>query len=747
MRLTTLVIILSSSLGQMVGQSVHKAPIRDNIAPKSYPIDGTPFLQKQYQQAAEFMRAHPEFGQKAKLEKAAAWNFTVGTSKSWWVYNAAADNYYQDASTCRSVGTHCYIFVEDSLWNVRVNQAAVDSIQNDFDNKTPANPSKGIYDMDVSAFGNPPDVDSDPKIIILICNIQDGYLGTGGYIAGFFDPLQEIANPHSNQAEIYYVDANPTNLTTADGIQSAMSTAAHEFQHMINYNYHSTSAEPTFINEGCSMLAELYCGYPPDDLSRYANETNVYLFTWRGNDNTLVLNDYSRAQRFNLYLWDRYGIGIFKNIVGSTKTDEISILNDALTKYGLSITFSGLFTNWLIANELNDTTTNRLYGYAYKNLPLSNGPTYFNPAITRSDTVSHVAARYIIFKNGSNLNITFSNSSSSSNISVQAIETGSGSKNIVNVPFGTPFLEPGYGSTYSTIAFAVINQDPNNAVPFGYQATGTAPTGSAELKWDNTEPTGYYQWATSDTMCVTFDAYPGGTLDSIRVALRRTGSIVGGVYQLATTGASPLGKLLARDTAKIIAQTITFPYPVPYPNWTTIDLRSYNISTNQSFAAAFVSGSDPSTPGVMVTDYASAGAYHSFTYITSAEASGDLAGWYYISSGSDTIALYLVRAYVRFTTGVTKEVSPVPMVFQLDQNYPNPFNPSTQISYQLSRTSQVKLTVHDILGREVAMLVNKREGPGHYSVEFNAAELPSGVFFYKLATEDNVSVKKMVLLK
>jgi hypothetical protein len=218
------------------------------------------------------------------------------------------------------------------------------------------------------------------------------------------------------------------------------------------------------------------------------------------------------------------------------------------------------------------------------------------------------------------------------------------------------------------------------------------------------------------------------------------------LYQLAGSGGSPLGKLLARDTATISDST-TIPYPVPYKNWATINLSSNNISTDQPFAAAFVIGSVPRAPGVMVTDYTSQNPYHSYTYLNAAEAAPSPAGWYFVSSSSTTIALYLIRAYVRFTTGVTQEVSPVPTQFNLGQNYPNPFNPSTLISYQLSAVSQVTLNIYDVLGREVAELVNKRQNPGHYSVDFDASALPSGVYYYRLATDGNKSVKKMVLLK
>jgi hypothetical protein len=149
----------------------------------------------------------------------------------------------------------------------------------------------------------------------------------------------------------------------------------------------------------------------------------------------------------------------------------------------------------------------------------------------------------------------------------------------------------------------------------------------------------------------------------------------------------------------------------------------------------------------MVTDAPDESPYNSYTYLNAADASPNPAGWYVISTSSSTVAIYLIRAYVRFTTGVTLEVSPTPTQFNLGQNYPNPFNPSTVINYQLSKASQVTLNVYDILGREVAMLVNKLQGPGHYSVDFDAIALPSGVYYYRLTTDGNTSVKKMVLLK
>jgi hypothetical protein len=81
------------------------------------------------------------------------------------------------------------------------------------------------------------------------------------------------------------------------------------------------------------------------------------------------------------------------------------------------------------------------------------------------------------------------------------------------------------------------------------------------------------------------------------------------------------------------------------------------------------------------------------------------------------------------------------------QNYPNPFNPSTRVTYAIPLWEKVKLTVYDVLGRVVKVPVNEYKQAGTYTVEFNASDLPSGVYMYKLEAGNFVDTKKMVLIK
>jgi hypothetical protein len=93
----------------------------------------------------------------------------------------------------------------------------------------------------------------------------------------------------------------------------------------------------------------------------------------------------------------------------------------------------------------------------------------------------------------------------------------------------------------------------------------------------------------------------------------------------------------------------------------------------------------------------------------------------------------------------------IPLDYKLYQNYPNPFNPKTTIQYSIPNEELVILKVYDLLGTEVAILVNEEKSPGKYEINWNASaeagRLPSGVYFYRLQAGSFIETKKMILLK
>jgi hypothetical protein len=121
--------------------------------------------------------------------------------------------------------------------------------------------------------------------------------------------------------------------------------------------------------------------------------------------------------------------------------------------------------------------------------------------------------------------------------------------------------------------------------------------------------------------------------------------------------------------------------------------------------------------------------------------------WRYIVSSDNTRTWqYMVRAYVGFEN-TSEVVELTPSNFKLEQNYPNPFNPSTKIQFTLEKAGMTKLTIYDILGRELTTLVNEMKDAGTYEITFNATNYASGVYYYKLQIDNMVQTKKMMLLK
>ncbi len=123
---------------------------------------------------------------------------------------------------------------------------------------------------------------------------------------------------------------------------------------------------------------------------------------------------------------------------------------------------------------------------------------------------------------------------------------------------------------------------------------------------------------------------------------------------------------------------------------------------------------------------------------------------------SDTLAYAVGRGVYKFSrdsiVGINSVNNIVPERYILYQNYPNPFNPVTKIKFDIPsnvkrQTSNVKLIVYDVVGKEVQILVNQKLSPGSYDVEFDGSNFSSGIYFYKLEAGNFIETKRMVLIK
>jgi hypothetical protein len=125
----------------------------------------------------------------------------------------------------------------------------------------------------------------------------------------------------------------------------------------------------------------------------------------------------------------------------------------------------------------------------------------------------------------------------------------------------------------------------------------------------------------------------------------------------------------------------------------------------------------------------------------------------YVSNGTGLIYGQSKKLVAKPGTSVEKQKD-LPTEYALLQNYPNPFNPTTNIVFDIPQNSNVKIMIYDMLGREVAALVNANYTPGHYTVPFNASQLASGMYIYRMTSQSVsgdqklfTSTKKLMLVK
>jgi photosystem II stability/assembly factor-like uncharacterized protein len=184
--------------------------------------------------------------------------------------------------------------------------------------------------------------------------------------------------------------------------------------------------------------------------------------------------------------------------------------------------------------------------------------------------------------------------------------------------------------------------------------------------------------------------------------------------------------------------------------WLTFD----QVATNSGAWGADISNDDPNT--VMFGIYGSTAAHISTNggdnFFSTSTLPGPNYGVLYYDKGNllaqESGGVYKMAVTYSVITGNNSISSNIPKEFYLSQNYPNPFNPSTTIEYNVSRASDIQVKVFDILGSEVKTLVNRHLAPGKYRINFDASNLPSGVYFYTLSSNgQRLNSRKMVLLK
>ncbi|MFH1143303.1 MAG: hypothetical protein V1774_02015, partial [Candidatus Eisenbacteria bacterium] len=288
-------------------------------------------------------------------------NPQIGDAWIWWlwIHYPMPPHFEQRSCTVRGVSDHAYLVVEDSDWNVSIDQADVDLILERWENSSIGPYSdQGIYAIDSTAFGAPPDeLDDDPRIYLLWFDF--GIASDGFFFE--FDEYPEGTFPdyHSNECEVLYLNTTSTGGPSGDYMLSVM---AHEFEHMIHWKYDAD--EVSWVDEGLAELAMWFYGRP-DVISGFNTAPDNSLINWGGN-----WADYIQTYLWSLYFYERCGghPAIFSAV--HEPANSIAGYEVVLDAYGYPGNFADVFADWVVANFLDDPTLDDgRFGYAGDDLP------------------------------------------------------------------------------------------------------------------------------------------------------------------------------------------------------------------------------------------------------------------------------------------------------------------------------------------------------------------------------------------
>jgi hypothetical protein len=195
-------------------------------------------------------------------------------------------------------------------------------------------------------------------------------------------------------------------------------------------------------------------------------------------------------------------------------------------------------------------------------------------------------------------------------------------------------------------------------------------------------------------------------------------------------------------------------YIIKYTGIVPVELTSFTASVNENSNVVLDWATATETNNHMfeIERKAEQGEYFTIGYVNGAGTTTEPQHYSYTDKTTETGKYFYRLKQIdfdgRYTYSDEVEVDVIGLLaFNLEQNYPNPFNPTTNINYSVPEAGNIRLSVYNAVGEEIAVLVNGYSEAGRFNVTFDASNLPSGVYLYKLQSANTVQTKKMMLLK
>lgn len=729
-------------------------------------------------------------------------SLTPGEQQSFQVLNFVTQSYQTETFTLVVDADRFRIWVSNNQLASQggfVEQQDWDLWAEAMGNTTPSasyDPGKGIIEINEQVFGPPSDVDGSGKIDVLVHDIQDGFdpgAGSLGFTGGYFSAADLVVQgANQNRADIVHLDSMPT-LFSETGVRRdpefGLQTLAHEYQHLIFAVQHSFDL--TFIDEGLAEWAEVVNGYRPRTIS-YLNdavEVSRSLLSWRdtGAYGGPLGEDYQRGGLLHHYLAERLGTEMVGSIARGNSTgvgNYIQMLTQSQLDPAL---LSDLIQGFHVANLINDTTVSPAWGYQSpfrQGIQAAGFQTIDGSQQSTSTTNGNLnpgSVRYVKWTTTGDFSISVSAAQANQEARMRPVL-------LYRPSFGTmqsSFLEVGgepvnISGNFDEIYLVLPHTDLNTSATtsFSVQANWSAFSGTSQfqqLTYDtgqawiiNNGIVGYGIGAPDGQgfaivpaeakFANSFEVPVGGALTAVQVSMYFLDMF--GVSTTSTTrnfelsiyddnNGEPGNLLLSR------IENFTGSFQAPELSFQDVDLTSNLDVLRNHQGTLYVAIGDPGDddnhiyytlsptatteiPSFLFTNFGNTGlGWSRFDGVTVGGS----------PAFPDLVAP--IRATIDITAGATNtdDLDVLPATVALEQNYPNPFNPSTSIRFQLPNSGDVRLDVHDMLGRRVATLVDGPLTAGSHEVRFDGSNLTSGLYLYSISTPDSKITRTMTLLK
>ncbi|MBN2031463.1 T9SS type A sorting domain-containing protein [bacterium] len=705
-----------------------------------------------------------------------------------------------------AAGDHCYIYVADEQWTATyeagnterpvITQAIVDSFLTAFEESTPINNAKGIYDICHETFGQEIDIDGDPRIVIFFTDLRDEYdQGRAARAAdipkaGVYLTRNELGawlEPHSTETDMIYIDTEP--IIRAG---TALQAMAQYFTHMIFRG--EDSDEEQWLIEGMSGLAPVLCGYdytshrfPAETPKLAANKSLIHWTGWDGGTPAIDVNEFYHTSLFFLYIYEQFGL----NTIASIAADSANGLQSVGSALPSGSILEDVFDDYAIAGFL-DVLDHPTYGDRFGFQTVDFGYPTLNSLtwITDNLSSSQVQWSFSFFKtkekqaidqirfNGNDLtNMSLIFTTMEDNFLYQKATLDDLNEAVVDVSglkvadiltcvtsktttgptysdfvFSKDFTPPGYvhltvfqnpSVTRNLNIYAVSDEQIYKDVPSegieGPQITIQLNNQITEL-----EVNPYFN-NSDETMRSYLAMYSLNANGNYTISAR--GQDMGGNdFQTQTASISVMKFSVAEGgiitdsnnnvSLRVGAHSLT---EESYLTIHKVEHVEYDELKNDVLSDWYRIGPENlqlKTPAQLTFKYES---YEGEKQI--AVFRHENGKWIMIGGkvnqkeGEITVSLDKLGEFI-VMAGESQTETPegqIPKAVNLLQNYPNPFNPSTMIQYSLPKMSHVVLEIYNTIGQRAAVLCDGVQDAGTYEIEWNAAGFATGIYFYVLS--------------